>query len=48
MGIHLKFKNVYYLLVLSEAIGANLDMELPHAWPTVVVVEVVVSTKNML
>ena len=49
--------NVYYLLVLPEAIGPFLVMELPHVWSAVVVVatvvvvlavvvvEVVVSTK---
>ena len=57
-SIHLKLNNVYNLLVLSEAIGAFLDMEFPHVWFTVVVVvilvvvvavvvvEVVVSTKT--
>ena len=34
--------NVYYLLVLPEAIGPFLVMELPHVWSAVVVVAMVV------
>ena len=40
--VHLKLNSVYYLLVLSEAIGGILILELPHVSSAVVLVTVAV------